>query len=46
MSKKKVNIFEDILRESGKIILDHRGRVSITKKPADFYDLSDQDEDQ
>lgn len=45
MSKKKVNIFEDILKESGKIVLDHRGRVSITKKPADFDDLSE-DEDQ
>ena len=36
ISKKKVNIFEDILKESGKIVLDHRGRVSITKKPADY----------
>ena len=39
------NIFEDILKESGKIFLDHRGRASITKKPADFDELSE-DEDQ
>jgi len=35
-SKKKVNIFDEILNDTGKIVLDHRGRVSITKKPEDY----------
>ena len=45
-SKKKVNIFDEILNDTGKIVLDHRGRVSVTKKPDDYVQSESKDQDQ
>lgn len=45
-SKKKVNIFDEILNDTGKIVLDHRGRVSITKKPEDYTRSESREQDQ